>query len=230
MVPIRRAVRCLRDPWDRRSVRWQPLTACLVWTTGCVLSGCHRDVDSADRAPAAALRRIGARLELDPRGKITGVILTDTPLADRQLEPIAKLDMLQSLRLESTGITDAGLQHVQTLTSLRQLSLYKTHVTSAGLQYVRGLTNLQSLGLNATEVNDAGLACLSKLTNLEHLWLDGTAVSDAGVPKLLPLAQLRNLGLRETQRTRQAGSQSHDFFSSLLGPGRGVRISVFAAV
>ncbi len=169
-----------------------------------VLAGCGSDVHPADRAAAAALREAGARLELDDSGKVTAVILSDTPVDDGQLECLADLDSVRFLRLESTGITDAGLQHVQGMASLEEISLYRTHVTSAGLEFLRGLTNLRSLGLNETEINDAGLKHLAGLKNLEHLWLDGTAVSDAGLPILSSLKQLKNLGLRNTRATKGA--------------------------
>lgn len=170
----------------------------------CVLAGCGSDVHPTDRAAAAALREAGARLELDHAGRISAVIVTDTPLDDEQLECMAGLDSVRFLRLESTGITDAGLQHVQGLASLEEISLYRTHVTSAGLEFLRGLTNLKNLGLNETEINDAGLKHLAGLKNLQHLWLDGTAVSDAGLPSLNSLKQLKDLGLRNTRATKAA--------------------------
>ncbi len=169
----------------------------------CALAGCGSDVHPADRA-AGTLRKAGARLELDHAGKVTAVILSDTPVDDGQLECLASLDSVRFLRLESTGISDAGLQHVQGMASLEELSLYRTHVTSAGLEFVGGLTNLRSLGLNETEINDAGLKHLAALKNLEHLWLDGTAVGDVGLSSLNSLQQLQNLGLRNTRATKAA--------------------------
>lgn len=135
----------------------------------CVWAGCGSDVHPADRAAGTALRKAGARLELDGSGKVTGVILSDTPVDDGQLECLGALDSVRFLRLESTGITDSGLQYVQGMGSLEEISLYRTHVTSAGAAVLGGLTNLKSLGLNETEINDTGLKHLAALNNLEHL-------------------------------------------------------------
>lgn len=187
---------------DKAEVKGRPtlLALMLAATVAC---GCHSDVHRQDRPAAEALREIGARLELNESGRVTSVILTDMPVDDEDLEPLADLENLEVLHLENTGITDAGLQHVRDLTNLKELSLYGTHVTSAGLEYVRGLTNLRNLGLNGTEVNDYGLKHLAALKNLESLWLDGTAITDAGLRSLIPLKQLQNLGLRESQVTQR---------------------------
>lgn len=188
--------------WEKAGVRDFPKLLGLVLVS-IAAGGCHSDVHRHDRPAAEALREIGARLELNESGRVTSVIVSDTPVDDGDLEPLANLEKLEVLHLENTGITDAGLQYVRDVTTLREIGLYGTHVTSAGLEYVRGLTNLRNLGLNGTEVNNFGLKHLAGLKNLEHLWLDSTAVSDAGLQSLTPLKQLQNLGLRETQVTQR---------------------------
>ncbi|MEN6451859.1 MAG: hypothetical protein ABFC96_15320 [Thermoguttaceae bacterium] len=79
-----------------------------------------------------------------------------TRFADADLERVAELKSLLSLRLRCSRVTDDGLKYVARLPQLTELSLSDTSITDAGLEHLTGLSRLKYLTLSRTNVTDAG--------------------------------------------------------------------------
>jgi Leucine Rich Repeat (LRR) protein len=144
--------------------------------------------DETDRDKGAALvKKLGGRIEVDEKAKDSAIIavhLSDTKVADADLETLKPLTQLHRLYLQNTMITDAGLEHLKGLTELHTLSLNHTKVTDAGLEYLKGLSKLKTLSLANTRVTNKGLEQLKGLTKLQTLHLKGTLVTDTGAKEL----------------------------------------------
>ncbi len=112
----------------------------------------HGAVSGEPAAPAWLVKLIG----VEYFGRITegrlGVSGTDATL-----EPVARLERLQWLRLDRTAVTDLGLLHLRGMSSLSRLDVCGTHVTDAGIAQLKGLVKLKQLELYGTEVTDAGV-------------------------------------------------------------------------
>lgn len=136
----------------------------------------------ADEAvAAAALERLGARIQRD--GKL-------------QTSPVVEVD------LSGLKVQDSDLVHLREFRSLRVLNFSYTAITDAGLQHVRGLTSLQSLSFAETKVTDAGLAHLAGLGQLLKLAFPfNQGVTDRGLPQLHGLKRLESINLADTKVT-----------------------------
>ena len=138
------------------------------------------------------------------RAKITDVGLTDflrnqkelrfidvahTPVSDKSVAELAKLENLSSVSLRGTKITDGGLKSLATLPDLLSLDLGDTLVSDAGLKHVKQISGLAILRLDGTKITDAGLQELVALGNLRLVGVGSTKVTEAGkasLQKLLP--------------------------------------------
>jgi len=61
------------------------------------------------------------------------------------------------VQLTESQVADAELEHIGGLTQLRVLGLNRANVSDAGLRHIEGLTHLGYLGLSGTEVTNAGV-------------------------------------------------------------------------
>jgi hypothetical protein len=147
------------------------------------------DEPSPDKEKAIALvKKLGGSVEVDEKVKempVVAVHLSDTKVADADLEPLKSLTKLHRLYLQNTAITDEGLAHLKGLTELHTLSLNHTKVTDAGLDNLKRLTNLKTLSLANTRITNKGLDQLKGLTKLQTLHLKGSLVSDVGAKELM---------------------------------------------
>jgi len=123
------------------------------------------------------------------------------PIADDDLEYVARLTSLTTPSLWGTQVTAAGLEHLERLTSLTTLDLRSAQITDAGLEHLKGLTSLTALSLMDTQVTDAGLEHLQGLNLLTALYLSRTRVTDVGLEHLKRSASLTVLFLSDTQVT-----------------------------
>lgn len=151
--------------------------------------------------PVERLRQLGAKVTLR-EGVVKEVDLTDSTIADGDMQVFASLSSLEHLILNGCGrLTDAGLAPLRNLAKLKGLSLERTQITDAGLTHLSDLTELSFLSLNWTRIGDAGLNRLAGLTNLEVLYLCQTETADAGLVSLEKMSKLQWLDLRGTSVT-----------------------------
>lgn len=158
---------------------------------------------------------------------LTGLDMTDTLLADKTIENVAKFTTLVELDIDrNPRLTDKGLEKIETLENLEYLScgpnitdrgidsiikLSKLHtlklegckgVTASGIKKLAGLKDLQSLnvnGLGSEAEITAALAYLPVLDclTIERMRLDRQSLSN--VSKLSKLKQLELDGSKVSQ-------------------------------
>jgi len=149
------------------------------------------DAAQDEQAQAVAgLRKLGARVSLDPDGHVTAVDLAQTAVTDADLALLVPCAEILELNLRGGLISDIGLKTIGTLSSIEFLGLTGTMVTDDGLPHLQQLGRLRFLTLGHTAVTDAGLATLAGCPELEGLNVKATAVTAAGLVELQ--AQLPN--------------------------------------
>lgn len=89
--------------------------------------------------------------------------LGDSNIRDKDLETIARLEMLTRLSLERTAITDNGIVVLKDLSHLQYLNLLGTKVSAAGLIKLRDLNKLSQLYLYKTAISTADFEQLKKV-------------------------------------------------------------------
>ena len=141
---------------------------------------------------AKVLKEIAAQLEMEMPGNrqldLRGSLVSD-------LGPLANLNTLEQLYLDSVQISDIG--PLSYLTALERIDLYSTQISD--ISPLANLTSLEWLNLMRTQVSD--ISSLANLTCLEWLNLMSTQVSDIG-----PLANLDSL-----EYLLLSGTQISDF-------------------
>ena len=133
--------------------------------------------------------------------KLSGIALR--PKAFETLEVLTAAHDLRTLDLRNVrGINDEALAHLASLANLEALNLEDCRsVTNAGLAPLAKLKNLRTLSLRSTQVTDDGLAALSQARNLETLVLEFTRVSGPGLVHLEHLPKLAVLSLNPNRNT-----------------------------
>jgi hypothetical protein len=87
------------------------------------------------------------------------------------VERLASLSELISLRLQSPSVTDEIVLRLKTLKKLKALSLIHARISDACLPALAGMSRLSFLDLSDTPITDAGLEQLAKIKSLNDLSL-----------------------------------------------------------
>ena len=140
--------------------------------------------ETPGKAQDAALdqKTLAAQSPATRKGKITGVDLRGTWVADADLRKLNKLPDLQYLDLSLTHITDQGMQEIKNLPAITELDLhFAEYVTDEGLAAIKGWKKLKKLNIHGTKVSDTTLEHISGLTTLESLNVGSVMLTDVGL-------------------------------------------------
>lgn len=140
--------------------------------------------DETGKAAMVALRKIGARFDMNTNRMVRTVMLSGTSVSDGDLKHLASFKELDSVSLVKTLVGSGSMKHLAALTKLRRLNLSMTTVDDAGVQALVGLSRLEVLDLIGTRVTDASVNALSKLTRLKEVDLSLTKVTPQGKKRL----------------------------------------------
>jgi uncharacterized protein (TIGR03067 family) len=140
--------------------------------------------DVAGEAAMVALRKLGARFDMNTNRRVRTVMLSRTKVSDADLKQLANFKELDSVSLAGTSVGNEGMKHLAALGNLKRLNLSMTEVDDTGLQALMGLAHLEVLDLIATGVTDASVNTLSKLTRLKEVDVDLTKVTPDGKKRL----------------------------------------------
>jgi hypothetical protein len=137
---------------------------------------------------------LGGSVVRNEQGRVTGVSLRGSWVADADLRRLTELPDLTSLDLSLTHITDQGMQEIKSLPGVEDLSLYFTeYVTDEGIAAIKDWKHLKRLNLHGTKVGDTGLEHIAGITTLESLNVGSTLMTDVGLERLTSLLNLRQL-------------------------------------
>ncbi len=162
---------------------------------GETLSDLERPVGSRCILDASMVEagEVGAALEAALDNGVQGLLLSGA--TDDHAEAMARIVTLESLDLTHSPVTDKVLGPVARLEKLRSLALRATGVKGPGLEALLPRTGLQSLDLTSTALQGEVLQVLGRLSGLRELWLDSTGVPGDALEQLAPLGDLERLGL-----------------------------------
>ncbi len=167
---------------------------------------------------------LGGTVTRNSQGRVNGVSLRGTWVADADLRHLSQYSDLSVLDLSLTHITDQGMQEIKNLRGITDFNLYfaeyitdegvaaikdwknlkrlNLHGTKAGdtaLEHIAGITSLESLNVGSTLMTDVGLERLTALTNLKELTMGGNELGDAGLQALRQMPTLTYLDLSGRQ-------------------------------
>lgn len=156
---------------------------------------------------------------------VTRIELQKLPLSTKEMEPIGKLQGLETVRLSGVGLRDEGVQYLCQNKNLTTLWLFDNPISDVSMQAIAELDELRSLNINNTRVtdisdlaslqnlqslyiaflrlDDADLEVLTQLPKLELLHLHATPITDASISSLEQLHGLRELGIPGTHISQQ---------------------------
>jgi uncharacterized protein (TIGR03067 family) len=140
------------------------------------------DVDG--EAAMVALRKLGARFDMNTKRRVRTAMLSRTSVSDVDLKHLASFKELDSISLVETSVGNGGMKNLAALGSLKRLNLSMTEVDDTGLQALAGLSHLEELDLIGTAVTDESVNTLSKLTRLKEVDLSLTKVTSEGKQRL----------------------------------------------
>jgi hypothetical protein len=167
------------------------------------------------------IKEAGGLVTRDRAGRITGVDLRSSWVADSDLRLLAELPQLTHLDLSLTRITDHGLQQLKDAPGIVELNLYYAEqITDEGMAAVKGWRKLKRLNLRGTKITDTTLEHLANVTTLESLDAGFAQITDVGLDRLTSLPNLKELvigGNKLTDTGLQALRQLPSLTSLSLG-------------
>jgi uncharacterized protein (TIGR03067 family) len=140
--------------------------------------------DVEGKAAMVALRKIGARFDMNTNRRVRTVMLSRTGVSDADLKHLASFKELDTVSLAGTSVGNGGMKHLAALANLRRLNLSMTAVDDTGLQDLAGLSHLEELYLVNADVTDDSVDTLSKLTRLKEIDLGLSKVTPQGITRL----------------------------------------------
>jgi hypothetical protein len=175
--------------------------------------------DQEKKQAVLQLQKVGVELSRIAGGDVNGVSFSKRNANRKNVELLAALPDLTTLRLYETDATDEIVRLLRPLTRLQSLDLgfcqritdasvdgivrlrelqflnlgFCRRVTGKGFSQLGRLRQLRVLNMSVTSLTDADLSKLTELKNLTSLDIDNTRVTDAGVDSLLKLPRLRSL-------------------------------------
>ncbi len=178
-------------------------------------------LDHEKNQARAQLEESGVDLSRNSDGQANGVSFSKRNATRENLDLLAALPHLETVRLYETDVTDEDVRRLHPLKQLKSLDLgfcqrltddavldivrhqelqflnlgFCRRITDDGFSQLARLQNLTSLNLSVTSITDSGLAHLTKIQSLTSLDIDNTQVTDAGVDSLLKFPALRSLRL-----------------------------------
>lgn len=147
-------------------------------------------LEQQQRTAAAAVEKLGGKVELNAAGEVIKVDLNNAKITDADLKLLERFPELEWLDVRVTPIGDEGVAHIRGLKKLKFLNIARTNVGDKGLESLRGLTQLETLLMAHTKFTDGGLKNLEQLKNLRKLSLFKTGASDAATKYLEKLPSL----------------------------------------
>ena len=184
-------------PW--RTVGLLALAAPVGWA-GFVTEAAAQGSATADRAALVALYdatggaewvyrtnwkttqplRLWYGVQVNSRGRVTGLDLEENGLAGTIPAALANLDSLEMLDLGRNDLTGALPAWLGTLSNLRRLSLWGNEFTDAIPSSLRNLSRLEFLNLSGNGLTGPAPAWLGDLRRLWLLWLGGERTDRPG--------------------------------------------------
>ena len=97
------------------------------------------ELTEEQEAAVAAIEKMGGKVDRNDRNQVVSVNLINCNATDADLERIAVLTDLTTLRAASPDVKDVGLAHLKPLTNLRILDVGECRVGDEGLAHLSGL-------------------------------------------------------------------------------------------
>jgi len=137
---------------------------------------------------------LGGSVTRNPQGRVTGVTLRGTWVADVDLRHLNELPYLTYLDLSLTHITDQGMQEIKSLPNVTELNLYfAEYITDEGVAAIKDWKKLTRLNLRGTKAGDTALDHISGITTLESVNVGSTLMTDVGLERLTTLPKVKEL-------------------------------------
>lgn len=144
----------------------------------------------------AWITNLGGKAQRDSSGRIIGVNLRGSWVADVDMLELGRLPDLERLDLSHTRITDEGMMNLKSAPKIKELKLYYAEwITDQGMRAIKDWKHLKRLDLRGTRISDGTLAIAGSLNTIEALDVSHTEITDLGLENLITLDNLKELTL-----------------------------------
>jgi Leucine-rich repeat (LRR) protein len=151
-----------------------------------------------EKAVSDLVTQLGGTLRTNQARKIIGVVIENTgklTVADMQL--IAKLSDLESIRLVGPTVTDDYVEALSGLTKLKSVDIENSNITNKSLEILKELPEIETLALRRNlGFTDDAIKLFAEFPNLKTLRILYNGFSAASLLGLRELKAIRVLDLR----------------------------------
>ena len=178
---------------------------CFVLLAIILVAGCPDpsglDVLSEPETVQGLVERLDGTLKTNRDGEIIGIVIESNELTIDDMQLIAQLPDLESVRLKSAFLDDQFVEALSGLTQLKSVDIESTNITDRSLEILKELPNIETLSLRQNvKLSDKAIALFAEFPNLKTLnILYNNHLSPASLFGLGKLSSLRVLDVRGCQ-------------------------------
>ena len=122
---------------------------------------------------------------LEKLTRLEHLVLRNTPIDDKGLASIARVNSLKFVNLPHADASNAGLARLAELPNLELLRIGGGKITGSALAAFENHKKLRFLHLIDTPIDDAALESVAKIESLESFYLDGGNTTDDGKSRMI---------------------------------------------
>jgi len=157
-------------------------------------------VTPEEKAVRERVTQLGGTCTNNREGKIIGVRIENNELSLADVQMIAKLTDLESIRMTGPSVTDEYVEAISGLTKLKSVDIENSNITDKSLEILKTLPEIETLSLRRNvEFTDQAIALFAEFPNLKTLNILYNGFSPASLFGLGKLTSVQSLDLRALQ-------------------------------
>jgi len=156
---------------------------------------------SEEKVVRERTEQLGGTIRKNQAGQIIGVVIESNELTLADMQLIAQLSDLESIRLKSAFLDDDFVKVLSGLTQLKSVDFESSNITDRSLEILKEFPDIETLSLRQNvKLSDNAVALFAEFPNLKTLnILYNNHLSPASLLKLGKLSSLRVLDVRGCQ-------------------------------
>ena len=152
---------------------------------------------SEEKTVRERTEQLGGTIRKNQAGRIIGIVIENNELTVEDMQAIAKLSDLETIRITGPSISDEYVEAMSSLIKLKSVDIFNSNITNQSLEILKTLPEIETLSLQRNvRFTDEAVALFTefpKLQTLNILYNDFSPTSLMGLGKL---SSIRVLDLR----------------------------------
>ena len=142
-------------------------------------------------------KQLGGTIRKNQAGRIIGIVIENNELTVEDMQAIAKLSDLETIRITGPSVTDDYVKAISNLTKLKSVDIENSNITDESLEILKALPQIETLALRRNlAFTDKAIQLFAEFPNLKTLKILYNGFSSTALMGLGKLESVCVLDLR----------------------------------